>query len=188
MVWSAHYAGAPYVSRVYGPDLLLEMSRKAAQRGWRFFLYGGKEGVAERLASRLEAQFPGLQVVGCFAPPFRALSSEEDAAIIERINSLDCDVVWVGLSTPKQERWMADHLHRMNAAVMVGVGAAFDIHAGMVRQAPPWMQRFGLEWLFRLMQEPGRLWSRYLYNNPRFIIRVLRRPPTLVPETADPDV
>jgi N-acetylglucosaminyldiphosphoundecaprenol N-acetyl-beta-D-mannosaminyltransferase len=188
MVWSAHYAGAPYVARVYGPDLMLEMSREAAQRGWRFFFYGGKEGVAERLASRLEAQFPGLQVVGCFSPPFRALSSEEDAAIIERINSLVCSVVWVGLSTPKQERWMADHLHRVNAAVMVGVGAAFDIHAGMVRQAPPWMQRFGLEWLFRLMQEPGRLWSRYLYNNPRFIIRVLRRPPTLVPETADPDV
>jgi N-acetylglucosaminyldiphosphoundecaprenol N-acetyl-beta-D-mannosaminyltransferase len=188
MVWSAHYAGAPYVARVYGPDLMLEMSREAAQRGWRFFFYGGKEGVAERLASRLEAQFPGLQVVGCFSPPFRALSSEEDAAIIERINSLDCSVVWVGLSTPKQERWMADHLHRVNAAVMVGVGAAFDIHAGMVRQAPPWMQRSGLEWLFRLMQEPGRLWTRYLYNNPRFIVRVVRRRPTLVPETADPGV
>jgi len=186
MVWSAHRAGAPDVERVYGPDLMLATSRVAATKGWRFFLYGGKEGVAEQLAANLETWYPGLQVVGWHSPPFRPLSHDEDAELVASINALDPQVIWVGLSTPKQERWMASHVGRVRATVMVGVGAAFDMHTGQVRQAPRWMQRTGLEWLFRLLQEPRRLWRRYLRNNPRFLVQILRRPPRLVPEVVDP--
>jgi N-acetylglucosaminyldiphosphoundecaprenol N-acetyl-beta-D-mannosaminyltransferase len=186
MVWSAHRAGARDVERVYGPDLMLETSREAAERGWRFFLYGGKEGVAERLASRLERWYPGLKVVGWYSPPFRPLSAEEDQAIIDQINALDPHIIWVGLSTPKQERWMAAHVGRVRAPVLIGVGAAFDMHTGAVRQAPTWMQRLGLEWLFRLTQEPRRLWRRYLRNNPRFAMRIAARPPRLIDEVVDP--
>lgn len=185
MVWSAHYAGAAEVERVCGPDLLLETSRTAAAEGWKFFLYGGKEGVAEQLAERLERRYPGLEVVGCHSPPFRPLTAEEDAAIVQRINDLGPHIVWVGLSTPKQEHWMAEHLGRLDAPVMVGIGAAFDVHAGVVRQAPEWMRRSGLEWLFRLLQEPRRLWRRYLTNNPRFVMRILTHPPQLIEERVD---
>ncbi len=180
MVWSARYAGARQVDRVYGPDLLLELSARATERGWRFFFYGGREGVPERLAERLAARYPGLQVTGCYSPPFRDLTAEEDAAIVERINAAEPDVIWVGLSTPKQERWMAAHRDRVHAPAMLGVGAAFDIHAGLVRQAPRWVQRSGLEWVFRLSQEPRRLGRRYLRSNPSFIRRIVRTPPTMI--------
>lgn len=185
MVWSAHHAGATEVERVCGRDLLLEVSRVAADRAWRFFLYGGKEGVPERLAERLAQWYPGLEVVGCHSPPFRTLTPEEDAAIVERINDLDPHIVWVGLSTPKQERWMAEHLGRLSAPVTIGVGAAFDMHTGAVPHAPGWMQRAGLEWLFRLLREPRRLWRRYLTNNPQFVMRILSRPPRLIEERVD---
>lgn len=187
MVWCAQRVrGDRGVSRVYGPDLLLAMSGRAAEHGWRFFLYGGKEGVAEQLAGRLQRWFPGLDVAGWYSPPFRPLTADEDEAVVRRINALGPDIVWVGLSTPKQERWMAAHVGRLDRAVLIGVGAAFDIHAGVTRQAPAWMQRSGTEWAFRLAQEPKRLWRRYLYNNPRFVARILRRPPRLVPEVIDP--
>lgn len=186
MVWSAHHAGADFVERVYGPDLMLEVARVGAERGWTFYLYGGKDGVAEQLAANLTRWYPGLEVVGWTCPPFRPLTSDEDAVVVEQINAADPDVVWVGLSTPKQERWMAGHVGRVNAPVMVGVGAAFDMHTGSVRQAPPRMQRAGLEWLFRLTQEPRRLWQRYLRNNPRFVARIIRRRPRLIDERVDP--
>ena len=180
MVWCAHRAGARQVRRVYGPDLMLALSARAAEQGWTSYFYGGGAGVPERLASRLQERFPDFRTVGTHSPPFRELSPEEDEAIIEAINRTRPDLVWVGLSTPKQERWMAAHINRLNASVLLGVGAAFDINAGLVRQAPSWMQRSGLEWLFRLGTEPRRLWRRYLRNNPVFAARVLLRRPVLM--------
>ncbi len=177
MVWAARWAGFRDVRRVYGPDLMLALSERAAQRGWSCYLFGGKERVADRAAARLVSAFPNLTVVGTQSPPFRPLSAAEDAEVVERINASNPDIVWVGLSTPKQERWMAEHVHKLTAPVLIGVGAAFDIHAGVVRQAPLWMQHSGLEWLFRMGTEPRRLARRYLSNNPRFVALVLRRPP-----------
>jgi N-acetylglucosaminyldiphosphoundecaprenol N-acetyl-beta-D-mannosaminyltransferase len=179
MVWAGHWAGASWMKRVYGPDLMLAICERAREQGWGSFFYGGREGVPELLAERLAERFPGLKVVGTYSPPFRALTPEEDEALIERINSSEADLVWVGLSTPKQERWMAAHVGRLKAPVLLGVGAAFDIHAGTLAQAPVWMQRHGLEWLYRLVREPRRLWRRYLSNNPRFLLGVLRRRPHL---------
>ena len=179
-VWCGRYAGAGRMSRVYGPDLMLEICSAAVQRGWRMFFYGASEGVPERLAARLSAQFPGLATVGTYSPPFRELSADERIEIAEMINSSGADIVWVGLSTPKQERWMSMMRPELDASVLIGVGAAFDIHAGDLRQAPVWMQQNGLEWLYRLVREPRRLWRRYLRNNPRFVASILRRPPRLV--------
>jgi N-acetylglucosaminyldiphosphoundecaprenol N-acetyl-beta-D-mannosaminyltransferase len=173
LVWLARRAGFPWVNRVYGPDLLLACCEASRQHGYRHFFYGGGPGVPERLAERLVARFPGLQVAGTNSPPFRSLLPEEDTAIVEQINAAAPDIVWVGLSTPKQERWMDAHRPRLEAPVLIGVGAAFDFHAGTKRQAPRWMQRSGLEWLFRLSQEPRRLWRRYSYNNTRFVIELL---------------
>ncbi len=187
MVWCSRRAGVAKAERVYGPDLMLRLSEVAARRGWKSYFYGGKEGVADTLADRLRERFPSLRVVGTFSPPFRALTAEESAEVADRINAAEPDIVWVGLSTPKQERWMAENIDRLDASVLLGVGAAFDIHAGLLPQAPPWMQRNGLEWLFRLIKEPRRLWRRYLGNNPRFIVRILRRPPRLMdPEASRP--
>jgi N-acetylglucosaminyldiphosphoundecaprenol N-acetyl-beta-D-mannosaminyltransferase len=177
MVWAAHWAGQSSVERVYGPDLMIRLSMEAANLGWRVFLYGGKPGVPERLESRLSARISGLNIVGAHSPPFRSLSETERAEEREIINRARPDLVWVGLSTPKQEKWMAANVAHLSAKVLIGVGAAFDIHAGLSTQAPPWMRRVGLEWLFRLSREPRRLWRRYLYNNPRFVARILMRPP-----------
>lgn len=169
LVWVSRLRGFAGVDRVYGPDLMLALCASSPEKGYRHFLYGGREGVAERLAASLQGRFPGLEVAGTYCPPFRPLTEEEDARVVDQINRSGADVVWVGLSTPKQERWMAAHLGRIDAPVMIGVGAAFDFHAGLVAQAPRWVQRSGLEWLFRLMVEPRRLWRRYLLNNPSFL-------------------
>lgn len=188
MVWAGRRAGAAGMSRVYGPDLMLALAERAAERGWRSFFYGGKDGVPDRLVQRLRERYPTFISVGTFSPPFRPMTPAEDAAIVERINTSGADLVWVGLSTPKQERWMASHVGRIHAAALLGVGAAFDIHAGTLPQAPRWMQRSGLEWLYRVIREPRRLWRRYFYNIPRFVIAVVRRPPRLGQgtEPADP--
>jgi N-acetylglucosaminyldiphosphoundecaprenol N-acetyl-beta-D-mannosaminyltransferase len=180
MVWAGHRAGATWMKRVYGPDLMLDVLARSAELGWASYLYGGKDGVPELLAERLAARFPGLRIVGSYSPPFRTLTSEEDDSIVERINAANPDLVWIGLSTPKQERWMAAHVGRLTAPVLLGVGAAFDIHAGTLRQAPPWLQRSGLEWAYRLYREPRRLWRRYFSNNPRFVIGIMRRRPRLL--------
>jgi len=172
LVWLSKWSGHSFVERVYGPDLMLELCKHSLRKGYRHYFYGGDEGVPELLAERLTAHFPGLSVVGTYSPPFRALSDEEDRDIVAAINTAHPDVVWVGLSTPKQERWMAAHVGRLDAPVLIGVGAAFDFHAGLKRQAPYWMQRSGTEWLFRLATEPRRLWRRYLQNNPRFVALV----------------
>jgi N-acetylglucosaminyldiphosphoundecaprenol N-acetyl-beta-D-mannosaminyltransferase len=173
LVWLSRLKGFGYVERVYGPDLLLACCQRSVTAGYRHYFYGGGAGVPEQLIERLRARFPGLEVVGGYSPPFRALTPEEDAEVVGRINAARPDVVWVGLSTPKQEQWMFEHRDRLTAPVCVGVGAAFDFHAGLKPQAPGWMQRSGLEWLFRLWNEPRRLWRRYLRNNPLFVWHVL---------------
>jgi len=169
LVWWSRAAGQHHVGRVYGPDLLLAVCERSMTTGYRHFFYGGQEGTAELLARRLQKRFPGLVVAGTYTPPFRPLTPEEDEDIVTRINDAAPDIVWVGLSTPKQEYWMAEHVDRLDAPALVGVGAAFDFHAGLKRQAPRWIQHSGFEWLFRLATEPRRLWKRYLANNPAFV-------------------
>ncbi len=171
MVWMGRWQGFRDMGRVYGPDLMLRLCELSAGRGFTHFFYGGAPGVAEELKGRLEARFPGVRVVGTCSPPFRPLTVEEEAQLAERVSRLKPDLFWVGLSTPKQERFMAAHWQTLEATLFVGVGAAFDFHTGRVRQAPRWMQRSGLEWLFRLGCEPRRLWKRYLKNNPLFLFR-----------------
>lgn len=168
LVWLSRLKGSSNVDRVYGPDLMLAVCEKASKRGYRNFFYGGGPGVAELLADRLRSRFPGLNIAGIHSPPFRALTSEEDDKVSESICRSQPDIVWVGISTPKQEMWMAQHVDRLRA-VLIGVGAAFDFHAGLKGQAPRWMMNSGLEWLFRLIQEPARLGPRYLKNNPQFV-------------------
>jgi N-acetylglucosaminyldiphosphoundecaprenol N-acetyl-beta-D-mannosaminyltransferase len=169
LVWLSRLRGARHVERVYGPDLMLACCERSVETGYRHFFYGGAAGIPELLARRLCQRFPGLQIVGSYSPPFHTLSEAEDDAIAERIAATAPDIVWVGLSTPKQERWMHGHVGRVGAPVVIGVGAAFDFHAGVKKQAPRWMQRSGLEWLFRLMSEPRRLWRRYTTSIPRFV-------------------
>lgn len=173
LVWLSHAAGHRHVERVYGPDLMLACCARSLTTGYRHFLYGGADGVPERLAAALTRRFPGLAIAGTFSPPFRSSTAAEEQAIVDRIDESGADIVWVGLSTPKQERWMARHVGFLKAPVLIGVGAAFDFHAGLKRQAPRWMQRNGLEWLFRLGSEPRRLGRRYLVNNPLFVYRLL---------------
>lgn len=173
LVWLSRWHGARHVSRVYGPDLMLAFCEHSQTSGCRHFFFGGAKGIPERLVERLRTLFPGLIVAGICSPPFRDLTDEEDRAMIKRINAARPDIVWVGLSTPKQERWMAAHRQPLEAPVLIGVGAAFDFHAGVKPQAPRWMQRNGLEWLFRLLSEPGRLGRRYAYIVPMFSLLVL---------------
>jgi N-acetylglucosaminyldiphosphoundecaprenol N-acetyl-beta-D-mannosaminyltransferase len=169
LVWFSRLKGLRQVDRVYGPDLMLAVCERSLSRGYRHFFYGGAQGVGEQLACRLQSRFPGLEVAGIYSPPFRALEPDEDEEVVTKINKARPDIVWVGISTPKQEVWMAEHVKRLHAPVLIGVGAAFDFHAGIKRQAPRWMMHAGLEWLFRMMSEPRRLGPRYLVNNPMFV-------------------
>jgi len=168
LVWLA----PPGVTRVYGPDLLLAVCAAGRATGLTHYFYGGQPGVAPTLAARLTARFPGLAVVGTFTPPFRPLAATETAALRADLARLRPDVIWIGLGTPKQERFMAEFAPALAAGVLIGVGAAFDFHSGRVHQAPRWMQRSGLEWFFRLCTEPRRLGPRYLKTNPLFVLRV----------------
>jgi N-acetylglucosaminyldiphosphoundecaprenol N-acetyl-beta-D-mannosaminyltransferase len=172
LVWVGRWQGRKHMSRVYGPDLMLAVLEASEQKGWRHFFYGGANGAAEALRDKLMEKFPRLQVVGTCQPPFRPLNAEEEATLAETVRVARPDMMWVGLSTPKQERFMAGHLSQLDVTLMFGVGAAFDFHAGKVRQAPLWMQRSGLEWFFRLCCEPRRLWKRYFKNNPLFVARI----------------
>jgi N-acetylglucosaminyldiphosphoundecaprenol N-acetyl-beta-D-mannosaminyltransferase len=172
LVWMLWASGHRSAERVYGADLMLAVLERSRERGYRHFIYGSSEATLARLRANLHVRFPGLRIVGSYSPPFRPLTASEDAAVVEMINAARPDIVWVGLSTPKQERWMAEHRARLEAPVLVGVGAALDFHAGVVRQAPRFMQRSGVEWLFRLAMEPRRLWRRYLRNNPAFLVSI----------------
>jgi N-acetylglucosaminyldiphosphoundecaprenol N-acetyl-beta-D-mannosaminyltransferase len=173
MVWCGWKAGHKNMDRVYGPDLMLRIFERSAEHGIRHFFYGGKEGVAEALKVRLQARFPGVQITGTYCPPFRELNDGERAELQRRVTEARPDIIWVGLSTPKQERFMVKYLPLLDTTLMFGVGAAFDFHAGNVPQAPRWMQRAGMEWFYRLTKEPKRLWKRYLVNNPLFVCRIL---------------
>jgi N-acetylglucosaminyldiphosphoundecaprenol N-acetyl-beta-D-mannosaminyltransferase len=176
LVWALKALGHEVDDRVYGPDLMDQACARAAENGLRFYLYGGRnQGALAQLARVLRLRHPGLQVVGGHVPPFRELTDAEEDAVAADILRSGADVVWVGIGVPKQEKWMARMRHRLTAPVLVGVGAAFDFHAGLIPQAPGWMQRAGLEWLFRLVHEPRRLWRRYLRYNPRFVVGFARQ-------------
>ena len=167
-VWLGRLRGFKTMKRVYGPDYMLALCQRSVATGYRHFLYGGKEGVAEELKEALLARFPGLQIVGTYTPPFRPLNENEETALITHLEAAKPDVLWCGLSTPKQERFM-DAYQNLPVKLMVGVGAAFDLLSGNLEEAPDWTKRAGLQWLYRLYKEPRRLWRRYLWNNPWFL-------------------
>ena len=176
LVWALNALGHELPERVYGPTLMERACARAAESGQRFYLYGGRnQGALAQLARNLRLRFPGLQIVGGHCPPFRPLTAAETEHVAAEIDRSGADVVWVGIGVPKQEKWMAAMRDRLEAPVLIGVGAAFDFHAGLVPQAPDRVQRYGLEWLFRLVQEPRRLWRRYARYNPRFIFGFARQ-------------
>jgi N-acetylglucosaminyldiphosphoundecaprenol N-acetyl-beta-D-mannosaminyltransferase len=172
LVWLGRKAVGSFVDRVYGPDLMIELFRATQDTACRHFLYGGGPGVADALQGRLEARYPAARICGSYSPPFRPLNAGEEAEFTALVRERKPDIIWVGLSTPKQERFMAEYLPRLDTTLMIGVGAAFDFHAGRVKQAPRWVQRSGFEWLYRMFREPKRLARRYLVNNPLFLWRI----------------
>ena len=172
LVWVARLRGQRDITRVDGPTSMKLIMRHGAELGWRHYLYGGSPHSLPLLMEKLQKDIPSVSIVGSDSPPFRDLSTDETAAALERINSAEPHFVWVGLGMPKQELWMARHQHLIKAPVMLGVGAAFDFHAGVKRRAPLWMQNSGLEWLHRLSSEPKRLGRRYLHGNARFLMLV----------------
>jgi N-acetylglucosaminyldiphosphoundecaprenol N-acetyl-beta-D-mannosaminyltransferase len=176
LVWALHALGHKRATRVYGPDLMARFCERAAAEGTPIYLYGGRTPEAlELLEARLREHFPGLRIAGGYSPPFRALSTEEEQDVVGAINASGAQVVWVGTGQPKQEKWMLEMRPRLSAPLLVGVGAAFDFHAGLVSQAPAWMQRNGLEWVYRLSREPRRLWRRYARYNPLFVAGFVRQ-------------
>lgn len=160
--------GFPEAQRVTGPDLMLELFRISQGRGYRHYFYGATQETLDRMLAKIKKGYAGMAVAGAYAPPFRPLTDEEDKAVTEQINSAQPDFIWVGLGAPKQEEWMYAHRGRLNA-VMIGVGAGFDYFAGQIKRAPKWMQRMYLEWFYRLLQDPKRLWNRYITTNVKFL-------------------
>jgi len=176
IVWAAKMLGEVLPHRVYGPELMRLFCDRSAERGHRVWLYGGRDqGALVQLALNLRRRHPGIQIVGGYSPPFHDMSESDDDAMASQINAARPDVLWVGIGAPKQEKWMARMRERLEVPVMCAVGAAFDFHAGRVSQAPPWMQERGLEWTYRIAQEPRRLLPRYLETNPRFILGFARQ-------------
>jgi len=171
LVWLGRHHGYPLERRVYGPELMQTLCSATGSK-YRHFFYGGASGVAALIGQVLERKYK-IDVVGKYSPPFRPLSTKEDEEVVSLINAARPDVLWVGLSTPKQEQWMYEHKDRLFVPVVVGVGAAFDLNSGRSRQAPNWMQEHGLEWFFRLLQEPRRLWRRYLIYGSEFAYRIV---------------
>jgi N-acetylglucosaminyldiphosphoundecaprenol N-acetyl-beta-D-mannosaminyltransferase len=172
IVLAAKLLGLDHSGRVTGPTLMLRLCQWGLDKGYRHFFYGGQEGIAQRLAERLQERFPGLQVAGTYCPPFRELGADEDQRIVRMINDTRPDVVWVGLGAPKQEKWMAQHAGRIAATAMIGVGAAFDFHSGNAKWAPAWIRALGLEWAYRLVLNPRRMWRRNL-GNGLFVLNLL---------------
>lgn len=172
MVWLGKIHGHSKMRRVYGPDLMLDVCAWSEANPCRHFFFGGAPGVADRLVEKLRERFPKLEIAGTFTPPFRLLNAVEENELRDKIRAVRPDVFWVGLSTPKQEKFMAEYLPKLDATVMIGVGAAFDFLSGRVKQAPRWMQRSGLEWFYRFCSEPRRLAGRYLRNNPLFLAKI----------------
>jgi N-acetylglucosaminyldiphosphoundecaprenol N-acetyl-beta-D-mannosaminyltransferase len=175
LVWALRALGHN-ATRVYGPDLMAKYCERSAQTGTRMYLYGGRnQGALVELALRLRRRYPGLRIVGGYSPPYRPLSDEERDWVVQDVNRSKADIVWVGTGQPKQEIWMREMRPLLDAPMLVGVGAAFDFHAGLVPQAPTWMQNLGLEWVYRLSKEPRRLWRRYARYNPRFVAGFARQ-------------
>src|SRR4051794_6721105 len=176
LAWALRALGHGDASRVYGPDLMAKYCERSARTGVRMYLYGGRnQGALVELTLSLRRRYPGLKIVGGYSPPFRAPTAEEQDWVARDINRSNADVVWVGTGQPKQEKWMAEMRDRLDAPILAGVGAAFDFHAGLVPQAPSWMQASGLEWVYRLAQEPRRLWRRYARYNPLFVAAFARQ-------------
>jgi N-acetylglucosaminyldiphosphoundecaprenol N-acetyl-beta-D-mannosaminyltransferase len=171
-VWVGRLQGFDWMRRVTGPDLMLEVFRCKELSSYTHFLYGGKPGVAEELSESLSRQFPWARIVGTYTPPFRDLSDSEEEDLIAKVRELKPDVIWVGISTPKQEIFMRKYLPMLETTLMFGVGAAFDFHTGRIKDCAEWIKRAGLQWLHRLLQDPRHLWRRYLRNNPAFIWRI----------------
>jgi N-acetylglucosaminyldiphosphoundecaprenol N-acetyl-beta-D-mannosaminyltransferase len=172
LIWCGRLRGHSLQRRVYGPELMLRFCRETAHRGYRHYLYGGAPEVPELLVKRLQESCPGIKIAGTHSPPFRPATQEEDNEAIERINKARPDVLWVGLGCPKQERWIHEHRERLAVPAIVAVGQAFDLLSGRKKPAPAWMSEHGLEWVFRLVQEPRRLWRRYLVYNTKFIYSI----------------
>ncbi len=175
LVWALRRLGHPDQQRVYGPDLMEIALPHGVDRGWRHFLFGTTEATLARLRTAAQELAPGVEIVGSHAPPFRPLTTSEEDALVAEIRASGADLVWVGLGMPKQELWIHHIRERLPGVALMGVGAAFDLLAGTIPQAPDWMQQRGLEWLYRLKQEPRRLWRRYLVNNPRFLVLLARQ-------------
>lgn len=169
MTWVGRLQGFHDMDRVFGPDFMMAMCRISVRRGYRHFLYGGQPGVVETLRENLRTMIPGIQVAGVFTPPFRNLTAEEEREVIAQVRRARPQILWVGLGTPKQERFMAQYLYGLQVPLLAGVGAAFDYHTGRIRDCPAWIKRAGLQWVHRTMQDPGRLWARYLRSNPAFL-------------------
>jgi N-acetylglucosaminyldiphosphoundecaprenol N-acetyl-beta-D-mannosaminyltransferase len=169
-VWMGHLQGLSKMQRVFGPDLMLEVIGRKEFSHYRHFLCGGDTGVAEQLRDELQRRFPWACIVGTYTPPFRPMTLEEEEFLASEVRQLRPDIIWVGLSTPKQDRFMFEYLPMLDTKVMLGVGAAFLFHTGVIQDSPVWVKRSGLQWLHRLLQEPTRLWRRYLLNIPIFLV------------------
>jgi N-acetylglucosaminyldiphosphoundecaprenol N-acetyl-beta-D-mannosaminyltransferase len=172
-VWMGHLQGLSKMQRVFGPDLMLEVFGRKDFSQYRHFLCGGAPGVAEQLRDEMLHRFPWSSIVGTYTPPFRPMSEEEESELVTQVRALQPDIFWVGLSTPKQERFMARYLPMLETKLMVGVGAAFLFHTGAIKDSPEWVKRAGLQWFHRLLQEPARLWRRYLVNVPLFLLQAV---------------
>lgn len=172
-VWVGKLQGFSQMQRVRGLELMLRVFEMSERQGYTHFLYGGKPGVAEQLKTVLTARYPDARVMGTYTPPFRRLNIQEEEDLAAKVKQLKPDFFWVGLSTPKQEHFMDQYSTQFDTRIMVGVGAAFDYLVGLVQDAPEWVRNAGLQWVHRLLQDPKRLWKRYLYNNPRFIYRIM---------------
>jgi N-acetylglucosaminyldiphosphoundecaprenol N-acetyl-beta-D-mannosaminyltransferase len=170
--WVGRLEGFRQIAHIGGPRLMLSICAQSVERGYTHFLYGGEAGVAQQLREILMQKFPGIKITGTYTPPFRGLNDKEEAELLRLLSLHKPDICWVGLSTPKQEKFMAEYLPKLDTRVMVGVGAAFDFHTGRVKDAPQWMKTAGLAWTHRLYQQPGRLWKRYLKANPRFVFEI----------------
>ena len=173
VVWIGRMKGHKNVRRVYGPDLMQKVCEVSVKNSYKHYLYGSSQDTLNQLKERLNEKYPGLMISGSFSPPFRQITEEESAKIVGEINDSNPDIVWVGLGSPKQDLWMHEYRDRLNAPVLIGVGAAFDFLAGVKLQAPGWIRNNGFEWLFRLVTEPKRLWRRYLVDGSLFIYYVL---------------
>jgi N-acetylglucosaminyldiphosphoundecaprenol N-acetyl-beta-D-mannosaminyltransferase len=169
LVWLGRLNGYPSIRRVCGPDLVSALCAHSIDRGYTHYFFGGTDDVLTKLMATLRFQFPGLKIAGWECPPFKTTTTTPDLAATEKMRMANPDIIWIGLGSPKQEYWMQANAANLPSAIQIGVGAAFAFHAGIVQRAPLWMQKSGLEWLFRLAQEPGRLWRRYLVMAPKFV-------------------